>query len=134
MQLFTPLTSIDSVACGPTQVVPQSHCAGRRPETQDRPHFDGNGPVSILAEPGDAYIFNNQAWHRGAPNASDRRRLLGGATYSKRFVAQRFYRSSTTACRSTCGRERGRACSGCSVVTGTPPTAESPASPDTDMS
>ena len=91
MQLFTPLTSIDSVACGPTQVVPQSHYAGRRPTVQDRPHFDGNGPVSILAEPGDAYIFNNQVWHRGAPNASDRRRLLGGATYSKRYVAQRFY-------------------------------------------
>ena len=91
MQLFTPLTSIDSVACGPTQVVPQSHYAGRRPTIQDRPHFDGNGPVSILAEPGDAYIFNNQVWHRGAPNASDRSRLLGGATYSKRFVAQRFF-------------------------------------------
>ena len=91
MQLFTPLTSIDSVACGPTQVVPQSHYAGRRPTVQDRPHFDGNGPVSILADPGDAYIFNNQVWHRGAPNASDRCRLLGGATYSKRYVAQRFY-------------------------------------------
>ncbi len=91
MQLFTPLTGIDSVACGPTQVVPQSHYAGRRPTVQDRPHFDGNGPVSILAEPGDAYIFNNQVWHRGAPNASDRHRLLGGATYSKRYVAQRFY-------------------------------------------
>ena len=91
MQLFTPVTLINSVACGPTQLVPQSHYAGRGPDTQDHPCFDGNCPVSILTKPGDAYIFNNQVWHRGAPNASQRRRLLAGATYSKRYIAQRFY-------------------------------------------
>ena len=36
-------------------------------------------------------MFNNQIWHRGAPNASDRTRFMAGATYSKRFIAQRFY-------------------------------------------
>lgn len=91
MQIFAPLTRIDSMVSGPTQLVPESHYAGRAPDTQDHPHFDGNGPISILAEPGDAYIFNNQVWHRGAPNSSERRRLLTGATYSKRFVSQRFY-------------------------------------------
>jgi len=91
LQLFTPLTSIEAVEFGPTQVVPGSHYAGRRPAVQDRPHFAGNGPVSMLARPGDAYLFNNQVWHRGAPNVSQRRRLLGGVTYSRRYVAQRFY-------------------------------------------
>lgn len=33
----------------------------------------------------------NQMWHRGAPNASDRTRLMAGVTYSKRFVAQKFH-------------------------------------------
>jgi ectoine hydroxylase-related dioxygenase (phytanoyl-CoA dioxygenase family) len=47
--------------------------------------------VSILAKAGDAYLFNNQVWHRGAPNVSDRVRYLGGVTYSKRFVSQKLY-------------------------------------------
>ena len=91
LQLFTPLTSIETVQFGPTQLVPGSHYAGRRPTVQDRPQFAGNSPVSMLARPGDAYLFNNQVWHRGAPNVSQRRRLLAGVTYSRRFVAQRFY-------------------------------------------
>ena len=91
MQVFTPLTDVEEVKYGPTEVVPGSHYAGRRPEVQDNPIFDGRGPVSILAKAGDAYIFNNQIWHRGAPNFSERVRYLGGVTYSKRFVAQKLY-------------------------------------------
>ncbi len=91
LQIFTPLTDVEEVKYGPTQVVPGSHYAGRRPEIQDNPTFDGRGPVSILARAGDAYLFNNQIWHRGGPNRSDRDRFLGGVTYSKRFISQRFY-------------------------------------------
>ena len=91
MQLFTPLTDVDAVKYGPTEVVPGSHYAGRRPNDPDQPSFDGRGPVPILARAGDAYIFNNQVWHRGAPNYSDRVRYLGGVTYSKRFVAQKLW-------------------------------------------
>ena len=91
MQIFVPLTDIEVVEHGPTQVVPDSHLAGRIPDSQDRPEFQGNGPVSILARTGECYMFNNQMWHRGAPNPSDRLRLLGGVTYSKRFVAQKLY-------------------------------------------
>ncbi|NKB70584.1 MAG: hypothetical protein GKR89_26235 [Candidatus Latescibacteria bacterium] len=91
LQIFTPVTDVDSVEYGPTQVVPGSHRAGRRPSEQDQPTFAGSGPVSMLAKAGDGYMFNNQIWHRGAPNASDRTRFMAGVTYSKRFVAQRFY-------------------------------------------
>ena len=91
MQVFTPLTDVEAVEYGPTQVVPGSHRSGRRPDTQDNPTFEGRGPVSILARAGDAYLFNNQIWHQGAPNNSDRDRYMGGATYSKRFISQRFY-------------------------------------------
>ena len=91
MQIFTPLTDVETIAYGPTQVVPGSHFAGRGPEVQDGPEFDGREPISALTRAGHAYMFNNQLWHRGAPNASDRTRLMGGVTYSKRFIAQRFY-------------------------------------------
>ena len=38
-------------------------------------------PHSFLARRTHAYMFNNQVWHRGAPNTSDRTRLMGGVTY-----------------------------------------------------
>ena len=91
MQIFTPLTDVEELKYGPTQVVPGSHFAGRRPEEQDHPAFDDNGPHSFLTQKTHAYMFNNQMWHRGAPNASDRQRLMGGVTYSRRFVSQKFY-------------------------------------------
>lgn len=94
MQIFTPLTDVEEVRYGPTQVVPGSHFAGRQPHLpheQDQPEFDGQGPHSFLVRKGDAYMFNNQVWHRGAPNASDRTRLMAGVTYSKRFIAQKFH-------------------------------------------
>lgn len=91
MQIFVPLTDIELIEHGPTQVVPGSHLAGRIPDGQDHPAFGRRGPVSIFARAGECYMFNNQMWHRGAPNPSDRLRLLGGVTYSKRFVAQKLY-------------------------------------------
>jgi ectoine hydroxylase-related dioxygenase (phytanoyl-CoA dioxygenase family) len=92
-QVFVPLSRHD-VEHGCTQVVPGSHRAGRRPGPgpgDDPPSFEGRGPVAIEADPGEAYVFNNQIWHQGSPNRCDEPRLLGGATYSRRFVAQRFW-------------------------------------------
>ena len=91
MQIFTPLTDVDELIYGPTQVVPGSHYAGRQPNKQNAPFFDGQGPHSFLVRKGHTYMFNNQIWHRGAPNASNRIRLMAGVTYSKRFVSQKFY-------------------------------------------
>lgn len=91
MQIFTPLTDVEDMIFGPTQVVPRSHYSGRQPDAQDQPTFAGQGPHSFLTRKGHAYMFNNQMWHRGAPNASDRTRLMAGVTYSKRFVSQKFY-------------------------------------------
>jgi ectoine hydroxylase-related dioxygenase (phytanoyl-CoA dioxygenase family) len=92
LQIFTPLTDLDTEAKSPTQVVPGSHLAGHKPPTgEENPTFRNRGPVSIFAKAGDAYLFNNQTWHRGGPNTTDHPRLLTGATYSRRFIAQRFY-------------------------------------------
>lgn len=91
IQIFMPLSDVEELKFGPTQVVPGSHYSGRKPEVQDQPTFETNGPYSFLTRKTHAYAFNNQTWHRGAPNASDRTRLMAGVTYSKRFVAQKFY-------------------------------------------
>ena len=53
--------------------------------------FESNAPHSFLARKTHAYAFKNQIWHRGASNVSDRTRLMGGVTYSKQFIAQKFY-------------------------------------------
>jgi len=74
LQVFTPVTDIVTVEYGPTHLVPRSHYAGHRPEPQRPPTFAGQGAESMLAQAGEAYLFNNQVWHRGAPNGSDRRR------------------------------------------------------------
>ena len=91
MQIFTPLTDVEALEYGPTQIVPGSHYAGRGPQEQDQPEFDGNRPYSFLTRKTHAYMFNNQTWHRGAPDTSERTRLMAGVTYSKRFVSQKFY-------------------------------------------
>ena len=85
------LTDIPSVEYGPTQCVPGSHYAGRAPNDPKNPTFEGRGPESILCRAGDLYLFNNQVWHRGAPNTSDRVRYITGAGFSRRFIAQRFF-------------------------------------------
>jgi len=90
MNVMMPLSRADSLKYGATQVVPGSHYAGRRPEGEE-PSFEGCGPESLLAEPGDVYMFNNQVWHRGYPNNSDQVRYVASVVYSQRVVAQRLY-------------------------------------------
>jgi len=86
-----PLTDIDTIQDGPTEVVLGSHYSGRVPESQDNPHFDGEGPTPIFCKAGDMYLFNHQVWHRGCPNTSQRTRYLlqlqyaQGGTRASRF-------------------------------------------------
>ena len=90
LNVMIPLSRADSLEYGATQVVPGSHYSGRRPEG-DEPAFEGRGPESLLAEPGDVYMFHNQVWHRGVTNSSDHVRYVGSVVYSQRVVAQRLY-------------------------------------------
>ncbi len=85
------LSDVSSLEYGPTQVVPGSHYSGRQPNDLKDPVFEGKHAVPIFCKAGDLYLFNNQAWHRGAPNTSDRTRYVFGVGYARRFMAQRFY-------------------------------------------
>jgi ectoine hydroxylase-related dioxygenase (phytanoyl-CoA dioxygenase family) len=86
-----PLTDLDEEKYGPTQFVPRSHYSGRGPTDLKNPTFEGKGPTSILCKAGDLYLQHSQVWHRGAPNTSTRTRYLLQQSYSRRFVAQKFY-------------------------------------------
>lgn len=77
------LTDIDTIEDGPTEVVPGSHYSGRLPNTQDNPHFDGQGPAPIFCRTGDIYLLNHQVWHRGGPNTSQRTRYLLALQYAQ---------------------------------------------------
>jgi ectoine hydroxylase-related dioxygenase (phytanoyl-CoA dioxygenase family) len=92
-----PLSDIDSVEDGATEIVPSSHYSGRNPprcreepDENDPPIFDGQLPVPVLVKAGDIYLFNHQTWHRGAPNISGKRRYLMQNQYSRDWVARRF--------------------------------------------
>jgi ectoine hydroxylase-related dioxygenase (phytanoyl-CoA dioxygenase family) len=91
LNVLFPLSRADAIEFGATEVVPGSHYSGRRPNSKENPTFEGRGPVSLLAQPGDLYMFHNQVWHRGAPNQSDQIRYVGSTVYSQRIIAQRLY-------------------------------------------
>jgi ectoine hydroxylase-related dioxygenase (phytanoyl-CoA dioxygenase family) len=76
------LTDLSQPDRGNFMVLPGSH----RRNTIDRPSDDGNdllGAIPILAEPGDAVIFDRRLWHMRGDNRSEhtRRALFLGYTY-----------------------------------------------------
>jgi ectoine hydroxylase-related dioxygenase (phytanoyl-CoA dioxygenase family) len=81
------------VEMGPTEVVPGSHKACRKPKPEDGspPTWRGRGPVTLSVSAGDCVMYSNQAWHRGSPVESGGTRLSVVPTYGRRFVAQRFW-------------------------------------------
>ena len=83
------LTDVKTVENGPTEVIPGSHLFGK----PCPPHIDPDEyPIqSCIAPMGSAICFNNQVWHRGAPNLSDRPRYITQVTYGKRLVGHKYY-------------------------------------------
>lgn len=103
--LFTAnyyLTDVDTVAQGPTQVVPGSHLFGAMPPysgfvppASKRDSLLGtkyeDKVVSCLGPAGSVVIFNNQVWHRGAPNTSDRSRYMAQVSYARRIIGHKYF-------------------------------------------
>jgi ectoine hydroxylase-related dioxygenase (phytanoyl-CoA dioxygenase family) len=85
------LTDVTDVAHGPFQAVPGSHLFG----TSCPPSLEGtkweNKLVSCLGNAGSVVMFNNQTWHRGGPNTSDRVRHVTQVSYGRRMVTHFFY-------------------------------------------
>lgn len=76
-------------ALGPTQFIPGSHRAGRRP-AGGASTWRGIEPRSILCSAGDAVLFRCEVWHRGTANTSDRVRYLLQVHYAQRMITQKF--------------------------------------------
>lgn len=92
--LFTAnyyLTDVLTVDNGPTQVIPGSHLFGASPPDpiEDTPY--ANQVVSNLGPAGSVIMFNNQVWHRGAPNTSSETRYMAQVSYARRLVGHKYY-------------------------------------------
>lgn len=92
--LFTAnyvLTDVPSVEYGPMQLVPGSHLFGRPcPPSLEGTEYEER-IVTTCGAAGSVTMFNNQVWHRGAPNTSDRTRYMTQVSYARRIVGHRYY-------------------------------------------
>jgi ectoine hydroxylase-related dioxygenase (phytanoyl-CoA dioxygenase family) len=85
------LTDVETVAHGPTQVIPGSHLFGASPPHPMEGTRYEQRVVSCLGPAGSVVMFNNQVWHRGAPNASQRTRYMTQVSYARRLVGHKYY-------------------------------------------
>jgi hypothetical protein len=85
------LTDVDEVAQGPTQLVPGSHLFGAGPP----PSLEGTPweerVFHCIGGAGSVIMFNNQVWHRGAPNFSERTRYVTQVSYARRLIGHKYY-------------------------------------------
>jgi ectoine hydroxylase-related dioxygenase (phytanoyl-CoA dioxygenase family) len=92
--LFTAnyyLSDVDDVSHGPTQVIPGSHLFGKAAPTDLSGTPYEEKIVSCLGKAGSVVLFNNQVWHRGAPNTSTRTRHITQVSYARRLVGHKYF-------------------------------------------
>ena len=44
-----------------------------------------------LGRAGSVIMFNNQVWHRGGPNRTDRTRYITQITYARRLIGHKYF-------------------------------------------
>lgn len=92
--LFTAnyyLTDVEAPEYGPTQVLPGSHLFGKRcPPTLEGTEWEDK-TVYGCGKAGSVVMFNNQVWHRGAPNLTERVRYITQVSYARRLVGHKYY-------------------------------------------
>lgn len=85
------LTDVMEPEHGGTEVVPGSHLFGASPPES----LEGTAWASKvhrnLGKAGSVILFNNQVWHRGGPNQSDRVRYITQITYGRRMIGHKYY-------------------------------------------
>lgn len=85
------LTDVTDKEHGGTEAIPGSHLFGASPPTvlegtkwEQQIHYN-------LGKAGSVVMFNNQVWHRGGPNRSDRTRYITQITYARRMIGHKYY-------------------------------------------
>jgi len=87
------LTDVTEKAQGGTEVIAGSHLFGKPvppafdPENSEYAHLYR----PCLGKAGSLCMFNNQVWHRGGPNQSDRTRYITQVTYGRRCINHMYY-------------------------------------------
>jgi len=92
--LFTSnyyLTDVTEVANGGTECIPGSHLFGKAcpVDLKGTPYeskVDHN-----CAQAGSVVLFNNQCWHRGGPNTSERTRYVTQVSYARRIMGHKYF-------------------------------------------
>ena len=74
--------------CCPTRVIPGSFRSCRRPKPGEC-EWEGRGPLTAIASPGDTLLFRSDVWHAGGTNVTENTtRLTVEAAYGARKVSQ----------------------------------------------
>jgi hypothetical protein len=94
VMLFTAnyyLTDVEEGKFGPTEVIPGSHLFGASPPADMKGTKWEKSIVQCLGKAGTVVMFNNQVWHRGSPNTSDRVRYMTQVSYARRIIGHRYF-------------------------------------------
>lgn len=83
------LTDVPTPEYGPTQFIKGSHLFGLHC-TNERAEKHADKLVSALGPAGTCVIVNNQTWHRGGPNPSERDRYVTQISYGKRMIGHKY--------------------------------------------
>jgi ectoine hydroxylase-related dioxygenase (phytanoyl-CoA dioxygenase family) len=85
------LTDVDEIKYGGTEVIPGSHLFGTVPpkvmegtQWESQIHYN-------LGKAGSVVLFNNQVWHRGGTNRSERTRYITQTTFARRIIGHKYY-------------------------------------------
>ncbi|MDP6037966.1 MAG: phytanoyl-CoA dioxygenase family protein, partial [Candidatus Latescibacteria bacterium] len=88
------LTDVTKIEHGGTEVIPGSHLIGQDArqvaKSDEWPKWEEKIRYN-LGKAGSVIMFNNQVWHRGGPNQSDRERYITQITYGRRFIGHKYY-------------------------------------------
>jgi ectoine hydroxylase-related dioxygenase (phytanoyl-CoA dioxygenase family) len=85
------LTDVEEQKYGGTEVIPGSHLFGKVCPTEIIGTEYERLAMPCLGKAGSVVLFNNQVWHRGGPNQSDRIRYITQVTYAWRIIGHRFF-------------------------------------------
>jgi ectoine hydroxylase-related dioxygenase (phytanoyl-CoA dioxygenase family) len=85
------LTDVTDPTNGPTEFIPGSHLFGAAPPTVIAGTKWEDQVVQCLGPAGSLVLFNNQVWHRGTPNHSDRTRAITQTSYGRRIINSMYF-------------------------------------------
>jgi len=82
------LTDVNEVGNGPMQVVAGSHKFGKVcPQELPEKYM----ATPLMGKAGTVIMFNNQLWHSGSPNTSNRTRYVSQVSYGRRFIGHMYH-------------------------------------------